>query len=301
MKRPGHQLGHSKRIVICLQPHSSPCRDAQHQESLASPAALATSSGSDPELDVPLVLRRKSAGPFRKLSSSKGTPARNSRAQESLLVPIPAASSGSASGEEAAADHSFFESRNHPSATPSEIGSEQSHAQGSPPRLHPHSAAAAADEEAAGALLVPKQDLMPEGVVLQDYDPFAAEDIVVPISERVKRAKRKPPAPAYASLMDEPAPIKKKKKKLRLQPHQKQMDVAGNRNGMYFPTAMAAAAEAMKGGMVGQEGQYWLGPVPAQATTNAGVGAAAVPHAAHNAQPSGMHNHRQLCEDLGQQ
>lgn len=250
------------------------------------------------------MLRRKSAGPFRKFSSAKGRPARESSAEQSLLVPVPAASSGSASGEEAAADHSCFESRNHPSATPSEIGSEQSHAQGSPPRLHPQSAAAAAaaaDEEAAGALLVPKQDLVPGTDVPSDYDPFAAEDIVVPISERVKRAKRKPPAPAYASLVDDPAPIKKKKKKLRLQPHQKQADVAGNRNGVYPPAATAAAAGAVNEGMLGQEGQGWLGPAPAPATTNDGVGAAAASHAVHHERPSGEHVCHHLCENYDQQ
>ena len=174
---------------------------------LASLEAAGSDASTDPDLhlDIPLGLRRKSAGSLRRTSSLKGAAARKPRARRSFLVPPSAAASAppsestSADDHEGTANQSMLESRTYPSATPSDVGSEQSHAQGTPNRLHQQSETPAA-EEAASLLLIPEQDLSAEAGagddVLQDFDPFAAEDIVVPISERVKRAKRKPPAPA---------------------------------------------------------------------------------------------------------
>ncbi len=118
---------------------------------------------------------------------------------------------------EAAADQSELDSHTYPSATPSEMESEMS--QQGAPRLHPMSDAAAS-KEADAAMLVPEQDVgVGNGeMTLAELQAIAGEDIVVPISERVKRVRRKAPAPAYVHLVDELQPHKKKKKKKQKMP-----------------------------------------------------------------------------------
>ena len=272
---------------------------------LTSLEAAGSDASTDPDLhlDIPLGLRRKSAGPLRRTSSLKGAAARKPRAQRPSVVPPSAAASAppsvSTSGDdhEGMADQSVLESHTYPSATPSDVGSEQSHAQGSPHRLHPQSETAAA-EEAARLLLIPEQHLSAEAGAgadaLQDFDPFAAEEIVVPISERVKRAKRKPPAPAYASLVDEPQP-KKKKKKRKMKPllQQHELPMAGGRNGGYHPAASAHAANreaAMNQyplGHFGLDKQPSRADAPAHPTTRGNNDAAAAPSASRGLHTAG--------------
>ncbi|KAK9838060.1 hypothetical protein WJX74_010862 [Apatococcus lobatus] len=288
------------------QGHTSPQRQRKRQSNLAAPAVTLSDTSSDPDayLDIPLGLRRRSAGPLRKISSSKSAAAQKSKAQHPIFTQLPAAPSAAASESaasrddlEATADQSGLESRTHPSATPSDIGSEQSNALESPHRLHPQSAAAAA-EEAARSLLISEQDLSIGAETgtdgKQGFDPFAAEDIVVPISERVKRAKRKPPAPAYASLVDDPLPSKKKKKKkMKLLLQQHELHGAGGGDGACSPAAFAnapygtAAANGYPLGHLGPDEQHRMGSMPAQHALLGNADIAAKPSAPQGLQSAG--------------
>ena len=215
----------------CLQGPNSP----RHAGSpLANGASCAHSpgnfSGTDSDLDVPLALRRRSAS-LRQGSTHRPAGPSKLEARRSFLQPAAASSKDLAdhlSGLDTAepsglgsanlsgldpGDHSGLESLTHRSATPSEMGSELSQGHGGPARLHP----LAAPDEGPGPNLSPAQDLDMGGLTAEDLAAFAAEDIIVPISERVKRVKRKAPMPTYTSMLEAPLPIKKKKKKRLLQ------------------------------------------------------------------------------------